>query len=65
MIQHIIDLIKLISGVAAGTIIGSYIMEWRLKKLIKKYEPLIMMLIGGKQDELQRNMGSPKKKAKQ
>jgi len=42
MIEHLIDLAKLVVGVAIGTFIGSYIMEWRIRRILKKELPRIV-----------------------
>jgi hypothetical protein len=47
MIEAVIDIIKIVVGVTIGTLIGSYVMEWRIKKALKKYAPLLFFLLGG------------------
>jgi hypothetical protein len=54
-------------GVALGTLIGSYIMEWRIKKALEKYAPLLFLLLGGgksetgeKRDKLERKVSEAK-----
>ena len=51
MIGHLADIAKLIAGVAVGTLIGSYIMEWRIKRMVNLYLPLLLLALGGKKKD--------------
>lgn len=55
MIGHLIDIAKIIAGVAIGTLIGSYIMEWRIKRILKPYLPLLLLMLREKKDEAAKN----------
>jgi len=46
MIEHLIDLAKLATAVTVGSIIGSYVMEWRIRRIIKKELPKICEALG-------------------
>jgi len=46
MMQELIDLAKLAAAVTVGSIIGSYVMEWRIRRIIKKELPKICEALG-------------------
>ena len=67
MIEYIMEVAKIAIGVTVGTLIGSYIMEWRIKKALKKYAPLFFFLLGGgrggigeERDKLERKVSETK-----
>jgi uncharacterized membrane protein YfcA len=47
MIEYLMEVAKIAVGVTIGTLIGSYVMEWRIKKALKRYAPLLILLLGG------------------
>jgi len=67
MIEYIMEVAKIAIGVTVGTLIGSYIMEWRIKKALKKYAPILLLLLGGgksgigeERNELERKVSEAK-----
>jgi len=46
MIEQLVDLAKLALAITLGTVIGSYLTEWRIRRIIKKELPKICEALG-------------------